>query len=301
MAKSVFLLVVSLLGTIQYSYSQAPIKQLTPKLAIETFNYVKSSGIMISPAEMTQFMFEDLKKENDFKLTFLPPDYDAKVLNDFDIIIGGNYELLDNQVSVEYEIRMVAMKARTKAKLTKMELADIKKEIFNTLTNLFVNIHITSQPELCELEIDGIAYGTTPITIERMLAGNHLIHLIKQGYLGLFQEVEFTRTDTLNLKLVEELSSSAIPPEPNGGIQEIIQRIKYPADTKYQGVEGEVWILVGINEKGNVTTTEIKKSQGRQDIDQAVITAIKSTKWKPAMINNQPIEGSTQIKIKFSK
>lgn len=301
MFKFIALLIAGLLGTMEYSFSQDSIKKLTPKIAIETFKYVKSSGIMISPTEMTQLIFDDLKKENDFKLTFLPPDYDEKTLNDFDIIIGGNYELVENEVTIDYEIRMVVLKARTKAKLTKMDLADIKKEIFVSLTNLFVNIYVTSQPELCNLDIDGIPFGKTPLYIERMLAGNHLFHLTKEGYFGLFQEVEFTHHDTLQFKLVEEQSSSAIPPEPIGGINQIIQQIKYPADIKSQGVQGEIWIMVAVNQMGQVTGTEIKKSQGRKDVDDAVIAAIKSIKWKPAMIDNQPLEGSTQIKIKFSK
>lgn len=301
MFKLIFLIVVGALGTIQFAFSQNSIKKFTPKLAIETFDYVKSSGIMISPAEMTQFIFEDLKKESDFELTFLPPDYNEELLDDFDVIIGGNYELVDNLVSVEYEIRMVVKKVRTKAKLTKMDLTDIKKEIFHSLSNLFVNIHIISQPALCELEIDGISYGKTPLTIERILAGSYLIHLIKEGYFGLFQEVEFTRSDTVQFKLVEELTSNVIPPEPVGGIDQIIRLIKYPSDLKFQGIQGEVWILVAVNEKGHVTAAEIKKSQGRPDVDEAVIAAIKSTKWKPSLINNQPNEGSTQIKIKFSK
>ncbi len=301
MSKLMLLLIAGLLGTIQFSFSQDSIKKLTPRIAIETFHYVNSSGIMISPAEMTQLIFDDLKKEPDFKLTFLPPDYDEKILNDFDMVIGGNYELVENQVSVDYEIRLIVLKTRSKAKLTKMDLLDIKKEIFVSLSNLFVNIYVISEPAVCDLEIDGIAFGKTPLYIERMLAGNHLFHLTKEGYFGLFQEVEFTRPDTIQFKLVEERSSSALPPEPIGGIDQIIKQIKYPMDVKSQGIQGEVWIMVAVNPLGQVTATEIKKSQGRKDIDDAVIAAIKSIKWKPAMIDNQPLEGSRQIKIKFSK
>lgn len=301
MFKFMTLFFVGLLGTIHFSFSQESVKKLTPRIAIETLNYLKSTGIMISPPEMTQLIFDDLKKESDFELTFLLPDYDEKTLNDFDVVVSGNYELVDNQVTFDYEIRLVALKARTKASFSKMDLADIKKEIYVSLLNLFVNIYIKTQPEMCEIEIDGIAYGKTPIYLERVVAGNHLFHVTKVGYFGLFQEVECNKNDTLQFNLIEENSASAIPPEPVGGINQIIQRIKYPDNMKSQRIEGEVWIKVAVNQKGEVTATEIKKSQGRKEIDDAVIAAIKSSKWKPANIDNKPLEGSTQIKITFSK
>jgi TonB family protein len=59
--------------------------------------------------------------------------------------------------------------------------------------------------------------------------------------------------------------------------------------------------VVKVNANGEILETQVKKSLGKENLDAAVVTAIKATKWEPARIGNQSVESSTQIRIQFSQ
>ncbi len=48
-------------------------------------------------------------------------------------------------------------------------------------------------------------------------------------------------------------------PEPIGGIKAIQEKITYPEIAKRAGVEGKVYILAFVDEKGNVTKATVLK------------------------------------------
>jgi len=87
-------------------------------------------------------------------------------------------------------------------------------------------------------------------------------------------------------------------PEPIGGIQAIQSKIVYPEIAKRAGVEGKVYILAFVNEQGNVTRAEVIKGLGA-GLDEAALTAIKQTKFKPGKQRGQPVKVQVSIPIVF--
>lgn len=292
---------LGLLLVFQPVFSQTTTNLVKPNLAIEELKLIKSSGILISEAELTRIVFEEIANSKNFTTKFLPASYSPEDVADSDIIIEGAYELEGNLLTLNYVINLVKTKSRTKLKVNRMDLADIKKEVFDNLSEIFIKLSITSEPEGCDLSMDGVAYGKTPITIDNVITGTHLLHLTHENYFGLYQEIDISKEQNLHYVLVAQAATTGSNPEPEGGIDAITRRIDYPEYLKRQKIEGEIAVLVQVNKEGKVVDTTIKTSLGNEDLDQAVIKAIKSAKWKPASMNDTPADGATQIRIRFGK
>lgn len=88
-------------------------------------------------------------------------------------------------------------------------------------------------------------------------------------------------------------------PEPIGGILAIQQKITYPEIAKRAGVEGKVYILAYVNEKGEVTKTEVLKGIGA-GCDEAAEKAIKDTKFKPGKQRGKPVKVKVAVPVVFT-
>jgi len=88
------------------------------------------------------------------------------------------------------------------------------------------------------------------------------------------------------------------PPAPVGGFAKIQQNLVYPEAARKAGIEGHVVLNILIDAKGVVQTVDILKSV-RKDVDEAAINAVKSTEWKPAEQNGQPVAVRIGIPVVF--
>lgn len=84
-----------------------------------------------------------------------------------------------------------------------------------------------------------------------------------------------------------------VMPEPKDGLQSIYSKIQYPPDAQKAGVEGKVYLLIYINEKGDVDDVKVLKGLGA-GCDEAAVAAVKGTKFTPGKDNG------TAIKVKLS-
>ena len=91
------------------------------------------------------------------------------------------------------------------------------------------------------------------------------------------------------------LAFAEVMPEPIGGIEGIYKKIEYPSVAKMAGVEGKVYVLVFINETGGVDDVKVIKGIGG-GCEEAVISAVKDTKFKPASNGGKP----TKVKLSLS-
>ena len=87
-------------------------------------------------------------------------------------------------------------------------------------------------------------------------------------------------------------------PEPIGGIRGIQQKIIYPEIAKRAGVEGKVYVLAFVDEKGNVTKAQIIKGIGA-GCDEAALDAVLKTKFKPGKQRGKPVRVQVSIPIIF--
>jgi protein TonB len=103
-------------------------------------------------------------------------------------------------------------------------------------------------------------------------------------------------------KIVEEEPTYFVAveemPEPIGGIQAIQSKIVYPEIAKRAGVEGKVYVLAFVNEQGDVTKAEILKGLGA-GLDEAALSAVKQTKFKPGKQRGKPVKVQVSIPIVF--
>ncbi|MFO7445900.1 MAG: energy transducer TonB [Ignavibacteriaceae bacterium] len=87
-------------------------------------------------------------------------------------------------------------------------------------------------------------------------------------------------------------------PEPIGGIQAIQSKIVYPEIAKRAGVEGKVYVLAFVDEQGIVTKAEIIRGLGA-GLDEAALSAVKQTKFKPGKQRGKPVKVQVSIPIVF--
>lgn len=87
-------------------------------------------------------------------------------------------------------------------------------------------------------------------------------------------------------------------PGPIGGIKAIQEKIVYPEIAKRAGVEGKVYVLAFVNEKGDVTKAQIIKGIGA-GCDEAALNAVLKTRFTPGKQRGKPVKVQVSIPIIF--
>ena len=89
------------------------------------------------------------------------------------------------------------------------------------------------------------------------------------------------------------------PPVPVGGYGAIQRNIRYPEIAQEAGIEGTVVIQAFVDEKGKVTETVVLKGIPNTGLDEAAMTAIKKTKFKPAKQRDRSVGVWISIPVNF--
>lgn len=89
-------------------------------------------------------------------------------------------------------------------------------------------------------------------------------------------------------------------PEPIGGLVEIQKRVVYPTVALQTGIQGKVYVRAMVNEAGIVTESEVIKGIGA-GCDEAALTAVQKTKFKPGVQRGKPVKVQITIPIVFKK
>lgn len=87
-------------------------------------------------------------------------------------------------------------------------------------------------------------------------------------------------------------------PMPVGGINALMENVKYPEKAHEEGLEGKVILEVTVDKSGAVVGTVVKESAG-DDFDNAAINAVKKTKFIPAEKDGKKIKASVVIPFQF--
>ena len=92
-------------------------------------------------------------------------------------------------------------------------------------------------------------------------------------------------------------------PTPVGGqnvLRKYIRRnLRYPNSARQNNIKGEVELLLTISEDGTIKTIVVINSLGYGCDEEAIRLIQDGPDWNPGTGNNQPIEATTQVKIKF--
>jgi protein TonB len=81
----------------------------------------------------------------------------------------------------------------------------------------------------------------------------------------------------------------------------LIQQVHpvYPAASRAAGVQGLVLIEATIDTSGNVVNPRVM-SRIDAALTEAAVEAVKQWRYKPALLNGQPVEVVTTITVNFS-
>ncbi len=79
----------------------------------------------------------------------------------------------------------------------------------------------------------------------------------------------------------------------------IQENVEYPEIAKSMGVEGTVFVKFYIDKKGNVDPNRISIIKGLPALNEAAISAVKKSKWKPAQQRDMRVGVYQTIPIKF--
>jgi len=101
----------------------------------------------------------------------------------------------------------------------------------------------------------------------------------------------FNQNDTYYVA-VEEM------PELIGGIKGLQKRIQYPEIARRAGIQGKVYILAYIDEKGNVTNARVIKGIGG-GCDETALNAVKNSKFIPGEQRGKPVKVQVSVPITF--
>jgi periplasmic protein TonB len=89
-----------------------------------------------------------------------------------------------------------------------------------------------------------------------------------------------------------------IMPEPVGGIQAIQSRIKYPELARKAGIEGKVYVMASVDEKGDVVHVDLVRGAGG-GLDEEALKAVMNTKFKPGQQRGIPVKVKIVIPVIF--
>ncbi|MBN2281405.1 MAG: energy transducer TonB [Candidatus Marinimicrobia bacterium] len=88
-------------------------------------------------------------------------------------------------------------------------------------------------------------------------------------------------------------------PDPIGGFAAIQRNVIYPEIAQEAGIEGTVVVQAFIDENGDVGTCEVLKGIPNTGLNEAAITAIKKTKFKPALQRDRKVGVWISIPVVF--
>ncbi|MGE5439059.1 MAG: energy transducer TonB [Bacteroidota bacterium] len=94
------------------------------------------------------------------------------------------------------------------------------------------------------------------------------------------------------------LAFAEVMPEPVGWLQAIYKKIVYPSIAKSAGLEGKVYVLIFINERGGVDDVKVVKGIGG-GCEEAAIQAIKGVKFTPGKNGGAPVKVKLSLPISF--
>jgi protein TonB len=87
-------------------------------------------------------------------------------------------------------------------------------------------------------------------------------------------------------------------PEIIGGIEALVRVLEYPEIALRAQVQGRVFVLAFVNEKGEVTKTELLKGIGA-GCDEAALTAVRKVRFIPGKQRGLPVKVKVSVQVLF--
>lgn len=89
-----------------------------------------------------------------------------------------------------------------------------------------------------------------------------------------------------------------VMPAPVGGLEAVVKKIVYPEIAKKAGLAGKLYLLVYVDEKGQVNDVKVIKGLGG-GCDEAAMKAIKDSKFTPGKNSDVAVKVKLSLPITF--
>lgn len=73
----------------------------------------------------------------------------------------------------------------------------------------------------------------------------------------------------------------------------------YPWNARRRGHEGTVVVRLDVDAEGHPVKTEITRSSGDDELDEAALEALRQWRLRPAMLNGTPVAGHVVVPVQF--
>lgn len=88
------------------------------------------------------------------------------------------------------------------------------------------------------------------------------------------------------------------PPQLIGGLEGLMQEIRYPEAAKAEGIEGTVFVQFVVDETGNVIDERVLRSLS-PEIDAEALRVIRQARFEPGTQRGEPVKVRFSLPIKF--
>ena len=166
---------------------------------------------------------------------------------------------------------MLAPSAITAVKQWKYKPYELNGEVINVETTVTVNFTLVGNPPA-----DGVTGNIATGPQGGVYSG------VVAGVPG---PIPFPRRIRVSQGVTQALVVSKVQPE-------------YPADAKDQRIQGEVRLAVTVDKDGNVYKVEL--ISGHPLLAPPAMEAVRQWKYKPYLLNGQPIEVETSVTVNFT-
>lgn len=175
---------------------------------------------------------------------------------------------------------------------------------------IYGTLDIISTPHDADVTIDGKEYGKTPITIEKILEGDHEVSITKTGYEVIKKKVVIR--DSESCVISEKLKESALvtdvlydrveqaPKFKEGDIRVwLANHMEYPQVAYANRIQGRVVVGFVVEKDGSITNVHVLSGVD-PSLDKEAVRVVKSMpKWNPGMQDGSPARVKYHIPINF--
>ena len=178
------------------------------------------------------------------------------------------------------------------------------QEKAGTIDQAYVYAYIDKEGEVSSLSTRIIESSGDEKTDQEILSGiehANFLRAVKETVNGKEVIFEVSRTYYYNPELINGKGFVKYdePPAPIGGFKAIQENVKYPEMAQKAGVEGNVIVQGFINENGDFTKYQVLVGVENSDLDNAAVTALQKTKFKPAVAEGKNVGVWITIPIIF--
>ena len=106
--------------------------------------------------------------------------------------------------------------------------------------------------------------------------------------------ISLARRDKADLIILYE-----VPPAPKDGPEAILAELDYPRTARRAKIQGTVIVKTHIDSTGAVLETQIAKSFGNQECDQAAMDAVQRVEWLPAIDEGKKLAVWIDVPVEF--